>query len=425
MLEQDFFTNHDYLSFQSPFYFEKNNEIYFNHNFSEIIEKINIEERMIDPVSVVEFINRFYFFGDRTIIKGLRRTPWMARFNTIDSNWEHADLPMHSEKIVDESKIAEELLVKLKKEILQYCSNKSRIGILLSGGMDSRIVSGVVDILKKEGKLKADIVGLTWGISNSRDVQYAKEICKLLKWDWLHFPLSPEVLNENIEIISDIGCEVSPIHFHAIKQVREAKDIDCILAGSFGDSIGRGEYSGKHVSQIKSLKNIHNWFGLLNDSVFKNAKKHINQDINNYRNLYKRNLEYQYCEIEQQAHYLRRQLNVCLSYISDKIPLFQVFTSPEVFGYIWSLNPKCRTDKIYSNLLNYFDDSFLNIAWARTGKLYLNSSSKSDNFLKENNKYGLWIRNELRNKIEKSIFSETIQNLGIFNNQSLKKVYYQ
>ena len=71
----------------------------------------------------------------------------MGKLDDSKEQWVYADLPNHYEKTVKETIIADEFFDRLCDEIFSYVEGKLSIGILLSGGMDSRIVAGVLDHL--------------------------------------------------------------------------------------------------------------------------------------------------------------------------------------------------------------------------------------------------------------------------------------
>src|SRR5699024_4984617 len=111
---------------------------------------------------------------------------------------------------------------------------------------------------------------------NSRDVVYAKRISELYEWEYIQFDLNAERLLENFYTNLDIGCEMSPVHLHAMKEVAIDNHSDVILAGTYGDSIGRGRFSGKKIKNL-NLKNhmIGNNLGLIKSSYYKKELKKI------------------------------------------------------------------------------------------------------------------------------------------------------
>ena len=416
------FENYDHLGGPNPFYSWAGNQITLDHNFQSAFEKLE-KPAYLDINAVVQMISRYHCFADRTLVRGLSRTPWMAKPNPALTAWEFCEVPPHDNKILPEKEIASLLFQKLQKEILGYTEGCSVVGILLSGGMDSRIVAGVLDYLLKTGQISAKIVAITWGMQKTRDVVYAQRIAKLMGWDWVHYPISAETLLNNINETAVRGCEYSPVHLHAIPEIREIKGVDCILAASYGDSIGRAEYSGRHITQLIPFEHYTmNWFKLLRVGIYPQLSPQLEQDITCYKTLFPRKEKYQQYEIDQQAHYMRRKLNHCMAVINEKVPLRQVFTDPALFGFMWSLSPEVRNDQVYKYLLGLLKPELADIPWARNGKRYLRDKEAQDLYSGTHHQYGQWIRNELYETISKKVLSSTISELNIFNMQALETI---
>lgn len=288
----------------------------------------------------------------------------------------------------------------LRREALGYLSGKKHAGILLSGGMDSRIVAGIVRELQLAGEFTGDVVALTWGLDGSRDVIYAQEIARRYGWEWLHFPLGPDILAQNIQITGEIGAEFAPFHLHALPQIRKLHGIDVILAGSYGDSVGRAEYSGSRILHLKPTIHMSlNRFGLIRDEIVRASRAPILQDAYGYQKYIQRDAACQYRELEQEMHYMRRKLQACMSYVAERIPLFQLFTAPEVFALMWGLDPSIRDDRFYKALLPTLPGDIGSLPWARTGFPLGVSSGLPDDRPKLFHKYGLWLRRDLRTMI--------------------------
>jgi asparagine synthase (glutamine-hydrolysing) len=412
--------HYNHLGFLSPYYILAGDRLVLKSEFADIVQCFK-GPRLLDVTAVIEMISRYHCFADRTLIQGLYRVPWMAKPDATGTGWSIASLPPHGNRVMSEEEVAKTLFAKLQLEVLTYCENHSTVGLLLSGGMDSRIVAGVLDYLQKTRQISANIVAITWGVEDSRDVIYARQIAQRLGWDWVHFPISAETLLNNIAETARRGCEYSPVHLHAIPQVRDMEGVDCILAASYGDSVGRAEYSGRHITQLIPFERYTlNWFKLLREDVYKQVSQNIAQDVAHYRELFPRSIEYQQYEIDQQAHYMRRKLNHCMAVINEKIPLYHAFTSPNVFGFMWSLSPKVRNDKIYKHLLELFKTELIDIPWARSGKPYLSRGESVDDYPSLHHRYGEWIRGKLYEVIRVKVMSDSIARLGIFNMEALK-----
>lgn len=412
----------DHLGFFNPYFIKKEGLIHTEDKFNEII-KAHKRPKVIDVLAISEILNTNYIFGDRTIIQGINKSPWMAAPNDNYTDWTYHHVPSHHERGFDENEIAEELFKRLLDEILSYTEGKNKIGILLSGGMDSRIVAGLLDYLIQNGKLpkQVEITALTWGNSDSRDVIYARKIAELLNWEWKHYVVSAEDLRNNIDEVAKNGCEFSPLHLHALPQMRVDNELDCVLAGSYGDSVGRAEYSSVKVRNLKSVAhNFRNVGSLLKHTAFNQTKRGYLSDLDKYHQLFPQKMKYQQYEQDYQLHYMRRMLNPCMKFIGNHNPLFQAFTAPEVFGYMWSLKPELRNDSIYSRILKKINPDLAQIPWARTGLPYGAQEGKTDSYSKVHHSYKKLIDVDLYEEIKNLVLSDEIKSIEIFNIESLK-----
>src|SRR5690606_30757743 len=158
------------------------------------------------------------------------------------------------------------------------------IGILLTGGMDSRVVAAVLKNALEKGRVtEKKVYAYTWGHEMSRDVIYAARISEMYAWEWKHLLVIKQRMSENCELQLLGGCEFTPIHLHAMPQVARESHLECVLAGSFGDSVGRAEFSGRKVSQLTDLgNNINNLGGLLRSDFYELVSKNVRSDIDEY-----------------------------------------------------------------------------------------------------------------------------------------------
>jgi hypothetical protein len=421
--ESKIFQAFDKIGFFNPFWLKNNAHLPIEPSYPAILKRrLLAATLMIDPVGILEIISRGFCFADRTLVRGVSVSPWFARPNESGHDWEYVQPPDHGSRRIGPEEFADRLFELLKKEILSYCENRATIGVLLSGGMDSRVCAMALYSLIKEGSLNSNVVAITWGLPGSRDVVYAKEIAKRLKWEWVHLPISPENLYENIEITAEQGCLYPPIHLHAIPRVKDVPGLDCVLVSSFGDSMGRAVYSSRHVLELTPIRRyLRNWFGLMDTAVYKRARQEAEADLTRYRMLFPRTAEYAYLEVERQAHYMRRMLNPTIKYINGFISTFQVFTSRDILKFVWSVDPSCRNDGAYRALVRDQMALLADIPWSKTGRPFKNTVGTHDTHAEDFHLYGRWIRNDLNNYIRSLCLSEHIEKLNVFNMANLKR----
>ena len=411
------------LGFNNPYYYTKDNKFIIQPKLKDLLAAYE-GERKIDAVAAVEVLNNNYPLADRTVLQGISKTPWLAQPNAAEADWDFATIPLHGKLKDSPENIARKFFDLICEEIFEYIKNKKTVGLLLSGGMDSRIVAGALNNVIISKKLDITVTALTLGNKNTRDVIYAERIAKILNWDWKHYTVKAQDLLNNIKVTGLRGCEYSPIHLHAIPQIAETIELEVILAGSYGDSIGRAEYGGLHVSKLPPINaNITNVGSLINEEVFKYSIPNIQNDVDRYHSLFPANEIYMQNEYDYQLHYMRRQLNPCMELLNEKSNFFQVFTNPKTFRYIWNIDPSLRNDNLYKIMLTFFKTDLSDIPWARTGLKYGATEGTPDNFSKRHHSYVEIMNHDILDNMKEFALTDSIKTSGIFNYSSIEELF--
>lgn len=413
---------HNYLGSYYPL-FRVNEPKELFHSMKTLLISSEHKDYEFDEVAIVEIILKSYILGDRTIVKGVKRLPWLC--HAENGVLKYSAIPRHGEIRMSTEEIAERFSDLFERELVSFLEAKpSKIGVLLSGGMDSRILSGFLKKLQEKGDYCGDIVGITWGLELSRDVRFAEEICRRYRWSFIRLDIGPADLKNNFFVAAEYGAEFSPYHLHAIPKLHEI-DVDAFFAASYGDSVGRGEFSGVHLTQMKPiLSRTWDLFSIIRPEVKREVKQAMNEDAYSYRSRLAggKNLQ-AFCEVEQELHYMRRKLQACMNIIWSHRPLFQAFTSPALYEFMWSLSPEIRRDGIYELLLKRLPGKVCDIPWARTGRAYGSTSAEPDHTLsKRFHKYGKWLREDLEDFVIDKVSSDNVMNFEIFDGQSINNL---
>ncbi len=377
------------------------------------------ESVILDLAGIVSKATLLYLLGNRTLVQGIQRAPWMS-FPCADGRWQPAPLPSHGMERPDSESFVYKLRTSLLDEAQNYVNGARTVGILLSGGMDSRVLAGVVRELQELSDNSFDVVGLTWGSDKSRDVVYARRITERFGWNWKHFEINASTLAANIDHMAVMGAEVSPLHLHAMPAVARTDGLDVVLAGSYGDSVGRAEFSGRRVTQLRDTQSSSvDRFGVIRHKALMAVKLALTEDVADSPHIDKHTPVLRRHEIEQEMHYMRRMLQACMLTIANKTRFYQMFTAPTVFGLMWGLDPKIRDDEWYRRLLPILPGNLLDIPWARTGLRYDHPEGQADNLDLMYHAYGQWLRGELREEVISRVNSDHVRGLGIFNDRGL------
>jgi len=358
--------------------------------------------------------------GNRTLVQGVQRMPWRATLRGDGTIRRHPPLP-HAERHVEPRQAARVLHKLLADELSNVLQNRTRVFLLLSGGLDSRVVAGVLK--KLEPALSQNIIGVTWGRVESRDVVYARRIASWFGWEHIHLPYDSELTWANIQKGATWGgSEISGIHLHAMDWFRNANPDDLVIASTFGDMIGRAEFSYRHLSTLKMAR-LKNTAGLLRES---GVGQWVDLAERDRTTAWQGETAAPYwvrCELDMHENYVRRILCHAMDYIRQFCSLHQAFTSDKVVSYMWSLSPSYRTDKIYHCLFEDLDPRLSGLPWARTG-VAPDGTIETDPSLKTDlHNVNKWLRDDLRPRIEPLILSPQLAELGPLYGPAIHRVW--
>lgn len=375
-----------------------------------------------DPAAILGILGFTYTCGDRTLVNEVKRRPWLSEIG-LDGKPQLKEIPSHGRKWKTTSQIAEDLCNLLYKEALEMCEKRKEIYLLLSGGLDSRIVAGILGRLYNDGRLATKPVGVTWGLENSRDVVYGREIAQILGFDWIHVGMSHEDLKYNTdEMAIDIGTLVSPVHLHCAHWFKNVSKVALVLAASYGDSVGRAEFSGRSVLELDYLRPV-NSFGLIRDEVLAAAYDGVKKDLRFLKNRSADQTKYILCEHEMQGHYMRNMIAHVMSVIGQYCSIYQMFTHPNTYSYMWSIHPALRDDGVYAELLEHLGPRLARMPWARTNRALKGKTVGAKSGLRRNyHERASWISGPLFDELYRYIDPVWFGETGIFDREKIRSL---
>lgn len=403
--------------FSTPMYVTENG--LWCDSYDEALSCSN-EHLSWDPAAILSMTSFSFVCGDRTLLNEIKRKPWLSSIQN-DGTVSLHKIPPHDTFSKKNETIASEFTALLREEIILACENRDEVYILLSGGMDSRIVAAIAAGAAKDGAINAKLTAVTWGLQDSRDVFYGKAAAELLGMTWKHLDLSPADVLQNIELSSTkLGCLVSGLHLHRMSWFRNVDKNALVLAGSYGDSIGRAEYSGKHLLNLNLLKPV-NRYGLIKNDALAYAMLGVQSDLMALRERGQGKSQYVLCDYEMQGHYMRGMINQAMSVINNYCSVYQVFTSQKVFSYIWSIHPSLRTDNVYAQMLETLNPQLARLPWARTNKALSGPTvgAKSD-LCGRYHRYEDWVGGELYERLMSYIDFQKLRDVGVFSIPNLQ-----
>lgn len=372
-----------------------------------------------DPGAVQSILSYGYACGDRTLVQQVTRMPWLSSLGP-DGEPRLLDIPPHGRKAFAPRRIAEQLGRLLEDEIVLAAQGRKKIMLLLSGGLDSRIVAGVTARAARKGRISAEIVGVTWGIARCRDTVYGKAVAETLGFDWIHAELGPEHVIANIDLTARcIGGLCYPVHLHRMGWFENAGADTLALGGSYGDSVGRAEFSGKHLLEIAPLV-PGSAAGLMAPAAQAAGTVAMKEDLAALRRRAEGDPRYVICELEMQGHYMRGLISQSMNVINRYCTLYQAFTHPDVYGYMWSIHPAMRTDEPYAELLSILGKDLAALPWARTNRALAGPTRGAvRNLPKDFHQYESWIGGQLYDRLRQELDIPWLSSTGLFEEASV------
>jgi len=374
----------------------------------------------LDPAGVLSLLGFGYVCGNRTLVKGVSRKPWLSSLGP-EGTFRLQPIPRHGLLLSEPAETAQRLEALMLRELEEITIGRDQVFLTLSGGLDSRIVAGLVAKAAAEGRIPSRITAVTWGLEDSRDVIYAHRVAQILGLDWEHVPLVPDDVWENIkESAIVLGAMTWPHDLHGVQWFRRVPRSAIVLSASYGDGIGRAEFSRRHLLELRPLAPSQLKAPLLTSVARVAGISGVKQDLDALRLRAGESLPWAICEHEMQCHYMRGLLGPAMSVISAYCDHYQMFTAPSVYSYAWSVHPSYRSDHVYAHMLNHLRPDIRAVPWARTIRALAGPTVGADSKLRRDfHKYEEWLSGELYERVRDAIDLEILESTGIFSRRQI------
>jgi asparagine synthase (glutamine-hydrolysing) len=186
----------------------------------------------VNLTAFAEYMRFQHLLGDKTFFENIQLLPSASLLTydlstascSIKPYWTFDDIPYRPDVSFDEA--VEEAGRLLRRAVQRLSSDTHRLGVYLSGGLDSRTILGLIE--------RRPVVSLTYGMRNCRDVYYARRIARAVGSDhhWFDLP-DGEWVKEHVDFHLDLteGFH-SWVHAHGISTLTKARSlIDVNLTG--------------------------------------------------------------------------------------------------------------------------------------------------------------------------------------------------
>lgn len=315
-------------------------------------------DKELDPNSYDCFMDLGYLVGEHTwfehikLIKPATVIEYDLVADTVNQYhyWKWSEI---APSILTFDEAVDELGKRFTDAVQRRFNPRERIGISLSGGLDSRAILAAVDHLYPGYKGYA----YTFGIPNCDDITIAQEvIARTESWQHAKFYLSSDNwFDPRKERVWNTDGMKDLMHMHGSEFAFEiAKNMDINLNGYLGDAVLGGSYLKSHNE--------------LNRRIDKSlASKSYGAHAEGY--------DEDFYDIDHYDHFLymvrgRRLINYGTANLLPWVGQRKPFFDNALVELVFSLPDEYRANnRLYSAMLQkYFPKYFRDIPWQQTGK---------------------------------------------------------
>lgn len=224
----------------------------------DLVAMISEASDNLDMVSIAEFLNAGNCTFPNTMYSAVEELkPGRAHIFSIQEknkpsvrDFTYWQPPEEIRDGYDEAELAEELLSILRNAVERRC-NTQKVAVLLSGGLDSRLVMAAVPE-------SVECIALTFCDELNRETKIASQIAKCYNREWFPLIRNAEFLGKSIvNVVKFVGCEFEWVHAHNIGFVDRINElgVDALLSGMLFDSYLKA-YMAHDMVKIRRLGGI-------------------------------------------------------------------------------------------------------------------------------------------------------------------------
>lgn len=216
--------------------------------------------RKIDRQAISEFMTFEYMLGDKTLVENINLMPPASLLTfqqgeiKLQTYWKLQFVNEYEHKTKEQ--YLEETYFHLQQAVARQSQGAHPKGLLLSGGLDSRMILAMLSLFTKGENLYT----FTFGAPGADDVQLAEELAKISGTRHHTYDLKEDYLIERAEegVYLTDGME-SCAHMHVLANLRsQAELVKVIYKGYLGDAlmgghIGRELWANYSKDQLAHL----------------------------------------------------------------------------------------------------------------------------------------------------------------------------
>lgn len=191
---------HTDLIASKPWYYAvENGELIVGRTITELLPNLN--KKTINEAAISDLLKWEYMTGSNTLINEIKSVPpassleWVNGKAVIKRYWQPAQLPA----VIDTKQYVKDILRLYRNAVIATLRQHEdkRIGVLLSGGLDSRLLASVIAQFRKDDMVTISYDGNPFGHLNP---QIAEKIAETLDVPNIQIPFDTNTFTpENVE----------------------------------------------------------------------------------------------------------------------------------------------------------------------------------------------------------------------------------
>ena len=243
----------DRYGFHPLFYYIDDEKCVFASKATSVLKSAMIQPQ-IDDIAVAELFILKHTLKDKTLFQRINlfkpATTFVYDVNKKTYNsYQYWDF-MPKVKTSDMSELFPAFKKLVQKSVEKRVQDKNEIGVLLSGGLDSRLIAGFA------ARTNVDVITFTFGHKNCRQKIIAKRVAERLGVENIFYEIPSDFISKYAEDIVYNGdglIRIRDCHFISLlEEVR--KKVSTVLMGTF-DSMFRGSAWIENVKNREDLIN--------------------------------------------------------------------------------------------------------------------------------------------------------------------------
>jgi asparagine synthase (glutamine-hydrolysing) len=228
----------DRLGLHPLYFYTRGKEYFFASGVRSLLQVPGLP-RQIDRLAIAQFLTFDHLLGQRTLLKDVQLLPQASVVVVQDSTvlqqtyWTPV-YPVHY-SLCQEEEWMERLLHHLQKAVQRQATDALPAGLLLSGGLDSRVLLALLHGNYPAGQFST----YTFGLPGSDDARYADESAKKIGAAHRFIPMAADWLlqlgEKSVRLTDGLG---NIVNLHALATLEEeAQNAKVLYKGFLGDAM--------------------------------------------------------------------------------------------------------------------------------------------------------------------------------------------